>query len=225
MNDVVETPVGATSELNNILQIIGGTTELLENIWEGRDGSEHYLNMLRTSVSRAANITAELVEKAGGVSGRIVCPVKPRATSAARPRPVKARVLIVDDEPTALDLSDQLLSGAGFDVVTAGSGFNALDLLLRAEAPFDVAVLDLTMPFMDGEETFRKIRAIAPDLPVILTTGFIHKARLKKMFAEGLSGFISKPLSPDDMREEIERVLQAREEATADSEFDRQAGA
>src|SRR6267378_3209553 len=56
----------ATSELNNLLQIIAGTSSLIENIWEGNDASEKYLAMLRASIERAENVTAELGKHAGG---------------------------------------------------------------------------------------------------------------------------------------------------------------
>src|SRR4051812_35787637 len=93
---IVSPPARATSELNNLLQIIGGTTELLENIWEGTHGSEKYLNMLRTSVARAAAITAQLVENAGGVSGRVVLPdADPTPVSKVAPDDAnKSRVLV-----------------------------------------------------------------------------------------------------------------------------------
>ena len=56
----------ATSELNNLLEIISGTSAAIENIWDGNDGSQKYFDMLRTSVDRAAKVTAQLVEHAGG---------------------------------------------------------------------------------------------------------------------------------------------------------------
>ena len=56
----------ATSELNNLLQIIAGTSAAIENIWDGASGSQNYLEMLRASVDRAAQVTAQLVVQAGG---------------------------------------------------------------------------------------------------------------------------------------------------------------
>ncbi len=205
----VSTPIKATSELNNLLQIIGGTTELLENIWAGREGSEKYLHMLRTSVERASNITAQIVENAGGVSGRVVLPAAAPAPAEHQNtvRVKKARIMVVDDEPMGLTLFDEFLSLAGYDVVTAGSGFDALDLMVRSEERFDVVVLDLTMPFMDGEETFRRMRTIDPQVRVILTTGFIHESRLAGMFADGLCGYMRKPLPPDEVLTQIESAL------------------
>ena len=65
-------PAAATSELNNLLEIISGTSAAIENIWDGNDGSEKYFEMLRTSVDRAAKVTAQLVEHAGGPDKKVL---------------------------------------------------------------------------------------------------------------------------------------------------------
>src|SRR5437867_5742867 len=60
------------SELNNLIQIISGTSSLIENIWEGRPGSEKYFEMLRASIERAEQVTAQLVAQAGGADRKRV---------------------------------------------------------------------------------------------------------------------------------------------------------
>ncbi len=156
--------IASTSELNNLLQIIGGTTGLLGNIWDGNPDSEKYLAMLRASVERAAEITAERVAEAGGVNKRIILPeieeptpapalCKSEATVREKPR-----ILLVDDERMTLELFEQLLAVDGYNVLTAQSGFECLDVFVLDGASFDLVVLDLSMPFMDGEETFHRLR-------------------------------------------------------------------
>src|SRR3954471_20164924 len=82
------------------------------------------------------------------------------------------RILVVDDEPAARILSQRLFSEAGFAVVTASSGFDCLKEFRKQPRGFDLILLDLSMPFMDGEETFRRLRAINPAVVVLLSTGF-----------------------------------------------------
>src|SRR4051812_38418450 len=65
-------PTAVTSELNNLLEIISGTSAAIENIWDGNDGAEKYFEMLRTSVDRAAKVTAQLVECAGGSDKKVL---------------------------------------------------------------------------------------------------------------------------------------------------------
>lgn len=210
---------GATSELNNLLQIIGGTTALLENIWTGTAGSERYLSMLRSSVERAARVTALIVEKAGGaaVQDRPALAASSSGTdtnesSEHKPTlvpPARRRIMLVDDEPMTLMLFEKLLEADGYEVITAESGFQALDFLSRDRDCVDLVVLDYTMPFMDGEETLQRLRSISPTLPVILATGFIHQKVLNRMFAANLSRFVQKPLPPNELLLHIAEVLAA----------------
>src|SRR5436190_13894478 len=89
------------SELNNLLQIISGTSALIENIWEGKPGADKYFQMLRASVARAADVTMDLVQLSGSMNGKIVLhPEFSRLRKPAQPKPqnsTKQRILVVDD--------------------------------------------------------------------------------------------------------------------------------
>lgn len=203
----------AASELNNLLEIISGTSSVIENVWAGNEGSQKYFDMLRRSVDRAAAVTAELAEHAGGTNEKMV--LHPDLVEFARPRkapgpaPKKAQhLLVVDDEPMALVLAKRILSEAGFDIETAQSGFECLDLFRKRPRYFDLVLLDLSMPFMDGEETFGRLREIRPDVTVLLSTGFIDKERLDRMLAAGMAGFLRKPHRPDEMVTHVRSVLE-----------------
>jgi CheY-like chemotaxis protein len=152
----VKSPTAATSELNNLLEIISGTSAAIENIWDGNDGSQKYFDMLRTSVDRAAQVTAQLVEHAGGSDKKVLFHpelaafAKPKDPPAPASTQQKRSLLVVDDEPMALILAKQVLSEAGFEVVTAQSGFECLDLFRKRQRPFDLILLDLNLQGMDG---------------------------------------------------------------------------
>jgi CheY-like chemotaxis protein len=209
-------PPRVASELNNLLQIIGGTTDLLENIWQGAEGSERYIAMLRFSVDRAARVTAQLVEQAGGANNRVLLhpsmmlppPLQEGPTAEAAPmNDERQRVMLIDDEPMTLLLFQKALQEEGYEVVLAESGFKALDILTREGTTVDLVVLDYTMPFMNGEETFRRIRTIAPEVPVTLAAGFIHQEILDSMLAGGLSGYVRKPLPPQELAAHVTGLL------------------
>jgi len=138
------------------------------------------------------------------------------SSPSARPAPRRPSILAVDDEPAALLLFHELLALAGYQVTTARSGFECLDYVSR-DGSFDVVVLDLTMRFMDGEETFRRLHVLAPETPVLLTTGFIDPIRLEALLADGLFGFLPKPLSPHDFLETVANAVAARKAAAASS--------
>ena len=193
----------AGRELNNLLQIISGTSSLLEAGQEDKEGSEKYLAMLRTSIERAEKVAAELVREAGGPAEKMLLHpdlapfVKSKKTRHSET--TKQSVLLVDDEQMALTLVKRVLTEAGFSVVTAQSGFECLDQFRTRPHSFDLVLLDLTMPFMDGEETFVRLREIRSNVPVLLCTGFIQQERLDKLMSAGLTGFVRKPIAPDEI--------------------------
>ena len=129
----------------------------------------------------------------------------------ARPR----RILVVDDEPAARVLGKRVFSEAGFEVTTVQSGFECLELFRQHTRYFDLILLDLSMPFMDGEETFGRLRGIRPDVTVLLSTGFIAKERLDRMLAAGMAGFLRKPHRPDEMVAHVRSVLERAKIARA----------
>jgi CheY-like chemotaxis protein len=215
----------AASELNNLLQIIAGTAAMLENIWDGTPGSEKYFDMLRLSVDRAAEVTAQLVKQVGGTSKKVL--LRPELATFAKgmplPRPTRGKmrcVMVVDDEPMALILAKQVLEQAGFDVVTAQSGFEAVDLFRKHLGRFDLILLDLSMPIMDGEETFNRLCAIDSQVVVLLNTGFIEKHRLDRMIAAGLAGFLRRPYRPSEVIEQIQSVLESVKRSRTDASPD-----
>ncbi|MEP6810423.1 MAG: response regulator [Chthoniobacterales bacterium] len=200
------------SELNNLLQIIAGTSALLDNIWEGNEGADKYLAMLRESVARAALATTELVELSGTLCGKIVQHPEFNRLRQSRPEPAATttpskRIMVVDDEKMLLILAGEILRGAGHDVVTAASGFECLDLFRARPRHFDLILLDLSMPLMDGEETFQRLRALRSDVRVMLCTGYVQQERLNHMLAGGLAGFIQKPIGATDYRAAVHNAL------------------
>jgi len=125
---------------------------------------------------------------------------------SARPR----RILVVDDEPAARVLANRVFTEAGFEVVTVQSGFECLAQFRKHPNWFDLILLDLSMPFMDGEETFRRLRAINPKVVVLLSTGFLAQAqeRIDRMLAAGLAGSIRKPHRPDELLVRVNAILE-----------------
>ena len=206
------------SELNNLIQIISGTSSLIENIWEGRPGSEKYFEMLRASIERAEQVTAQLVAQAGGTNRKRILSsdVEQRfdeALIAGAPIQRKHSILVVDDEPMALELLHGVLTDAGYDVSVAQSGFECLDLFRRDQHAYDLILTDLTMPLMDGEETFQRLRQMLPTANVVLMAGFVDSARLEKMMNHGLSGFVGKPFAPVEILAVVTSVISAAEQS------------
>jgi DNA-binding response OmpR family regulator len=129
---------------------------------------------------------------------------------AHRPAPSKSpRILVVDDEAPARILATRVFSEAGFEVIAAESGFKCLELFRKRPHWFDLILLDFSMPFMDGAETFRRLRAIHPGVVVLLSTGFMAQVenRIDRMLAAGLDGVIQKPHRPDELLAKVNATL------------------
>jgi CheY-like chemotaxis protein len=118
------------------------------------------------------------------------------------------RILVVDDEPAARVLANRVFTEAGFEVVTVQSGFECLERFRKQPHGFDLILLDLSMPFMDGEETYRRLRDIYPGVVVLLSTGFMAQERVDRMLAAGMAGFIRKPHRPDELLARVQAVLE-----------------
>ena len=206
------------SELNNLIQIISGTSSLIENIWEGRPGSEKYFEMLRASIERAEQVTAQLVAQAGGTNRKRLLPSDleqrfDEALIAGATNQRKHSILVVDDEPMALELLHGVLTDAGYEVAVAQSGFESLDLFRRDTHAFDLILTDLSMPLMDGEETFERLRQMSPTVNVVLMAGFVDSGRLEKMMNNGLSGFVGKPFAPVEILAVVTSVISAADQS------------
>ena len=121
------------------------------------------------------------------------------------------RILVVDDQPEILDITATVLSSAGFTVVTASSGGAALDLV-GCES-FDLVLLDINMPEMDGWETLRLLRA-DQQLDQLHIVMFSVKGELSdkvQSLKEGASSYITKPFVVDELVARVRRVLASAE--------------
>ncbi len=107
----------------------------------------------------------------------------------------RRRVLIVDDEKNILSSLAGVLCDEGFDTRTAASGEEALETV-RAEA-FDLAILDVRLPDTDGVSLLEKLRAMRPDLPVVMMSGNASIDIAVRAVRLGAFDFLEKPLSPD----------------------------
>jgi two-component system cell cycle sensor histidine kinase/response regulator CckA len=118
-------------------------------------------------------------------------------------------VLLVDDEDAVRSVGKRMLQLVGFDVVTASGGRDALRVF--SENPEDVAlvVLDLTMPDMDGEETFEALRAIRRDVPVLLSSGHSELEVMQRFKEKSIAGFIQKPYELAILREMVRSAIRA----------------
>jgi len=128
----------------------------------------------------------------------------PDAEAHATPR---RPILVVDDEPALRRMLERLLQREGYEVVLAQDGQAALDRFDELGGDFELVILDLTMPVRDGASTLQGIRERAPDLPVVIMSGYREDHAASRL--TGISGappraFLHKPFSRSELRSAVE---------------------
>jgi signal transduction histidine kinase/CheY-like chemotaxis protein len=121
----------------------------------------------------------------------------------------EGRVLVVDDEETVRRVSTQMLKSMGLECVAATDGRQALDLFTAHPGAFDLVLLDLTMPKLDGAETFVELRRLDPNIPIILMSGYNEQDAVSKLGRQDMAGFIQKPLQREELQDILRRTTEA----------------
>jgi PAS domain S-box-containing protein len=117
-------------------------------------------------------------------------------------------VLLVDDEKTVREIGREMLSDFGFESLSAGNGIEALEIFKTHHEKIRFVLMDLTMPKMGGEETFREFRRINPDVKVIICSGYNEQEISQKFAGKGLAGFLKKPYTLAELQDKIKYILQ-----------------
>jgi len=136
-------------------------------------------------------------------------PASQEKTSDAAPWRGEGTVLIVDDEESVRTVVSQMATKIGFDVITASNGREAVEIFSDHADEITCVLLDLTMPHLDGEGTFRELRRIRSDVLVILCSGYNGQDATQRFTGKGLAGFIQKPYSMATLREKLQEILTA----------------
>jgi len=125
-------------------------------------------------------------------------------------------VLIVDDETVILTATRRLLERAGYRVLTAGNGQEAVQLATTASGAIDVILLDMKMPVMDGPTAFRPLQQARPKARIILCSGYELDAAARRLLDAGAAAFVSKPFRIEYLLFEIERAVAGRKAEPAE---------
>ena len=115
-------------------------------------------------------------------------------------------ILLVDDEEIIIDVGEAMLNKLGYKVLTAESGKEAIEIVRNGHRP-DLIILDMIMPDMGGGETFDRLKEIAPDLNVLLSSGYSIEGQATEILARGCKGFIQKPFNINEMSGKIREIL------------------
>ncbi len=121
----------------------------------------------------------------------------------------KTHILIIDDEEAIRDSCTQVLQRAGYHVDTAVDGHEGLKKFKKTQV--DVVLLDLKLPGWHGLKVLKKIKQAAPEIPVIIITGFASIESAVDTIKQGAYDYLAKPFSPEELRVMVKKALAGKE--------------
>ena len=119
-------------------------------------------------------------------------------------------ILVVDDEDDIREITAEVLESSGYEVLTAASGEQALDVFSDQGSSIDMVILDLNMPGMGGRQCLREILNINSELPVLISSGYTVNGMARETIESGSAGFIAKPYQAKELLTKVREVMDAR---------------
>lgn len=116
-------------------------------------------------------------------------------------------ILLVDDEEVMRITGEALLGSIGYEVSLAKNGREGIEIFSKNPHSFDLVILDMIMPVMNGRDCFFKMKKIRPDIPVILASGYSPQEDIKEMEAQGLDAFLRKPFKRNHLSQCIRQII------------------
>jgi len=126
---------------------------------------------------------------------------------SAVPQGGSETILLVDDEEFLCDIGSQILTRAGYSVLTTTNGRDALDLYRNQRSDISLVLLDLIMPEMGGKECFKELVNINPQVRVILSSGFLSDGAVEEARVLGFRGLVEKPYNMRQLLHMVREVL------------------
>jgi PAS domain S-box-containing protein len=115
--------------------------------------------------------------------------------------------LVIDDEETVREVACMMLEDIGFKVITAHDGLHGVEVFRQHQEEVVLVMLDMTMPKMGGEACFSQLKAIQPDVHVVLSSGYNEQDATSRFAGKGLAGFLQKPYTPEALEEKVQEIL------------------
>jgi len=141
---------------------------------------------VRSQVGRGTTVFVALPLRQGSTGAR-------QALTIAERAPLSGVVLVADDEDLVRSASQRVLEHAGLQVVAAVDGEQAVAIYTASPERFDVVILDLDMPGLDGEQVFQRLRELNPAVRVLISSGYLDHVREGALRAAGIDGLLDKP--------------------------------
>ncbi|MHC4562602.1 MAG: hybrid sensor histidine kinase/response regulator [Planctomycetota bacterium] len=154
-------------------------------------------------------------EPGRGSTFKVLLPLSPEASTDAavdRQAPIRGHghILVVDDEETVRRFTHRALTHLGYRVSCCSDGDEAVEFFRETHGEIDLVILDLIMPKLSGDEVFNLLKAIDPDVRVLIASGFTRNGTADALIDNGALGFLNKPYRIDELSRKVARHLPAR---------------
>jgi CheY-like chemotaxis protein len=116
-------------------------------------------------------------------------------------------VLLADDEEMVIKASTELFQALGYEVLPARGGQEAIRLCQQNKEQIDLAILDVTMPGMSGEDICRKLKQIKPEMKIVFSSGYTLEYLAQTTEVQGYDAFIEKPFGIDTLTEMLKEIM------------------
>ena len=154
-------------------------------------------------------------EKGRGTTFKILFPASgktPVGTAEETPQDEGFRrddnILVIEDEESILEAIQEVLESAGFNILTASDGRAGLERFNQTKDELSLVILDLTMPHLNGEEVFKQMHQIRPEVPVVLTSGYSEHEIAARFAGKEPAAFLQKPFSPNFLLTKVREMLE-----------------
>jgi two-component system, cell cycle sensor histidine kinase and response regulator CckA len=136
----------------------------------------------------------------------------PGTTIRRETGPSGGTILLVDDDEILIKVIREILETAGYQVLTAFSGREAIEIYEAWRGDIDLVMLDMIMPGMGGAETFRELKNMDPHVSVIIASGYSLPDDVRELLAQGCRGFLQKPFLIPELFQKVRQVIRRDEE-------------
>jgi CheY-like chemotaxis protein len=117
------------------------------------------------------------------------------------------RILVIDDDASLRSAMTRSLQRLGYSVQAATGGWEGVKAVEQDQAGFDLVLLDMIMPDLSGVETFKRLRELRPDLPVLVCSGYTAEADRQQLMSAGAEAFLPKPFDVAELARAVREVL------------------
>lgn len=145
-----------------------------------------------------------------------------KAKAAARKRRQRLphgaeNILIIDDEVSVCEIAKDMLSNLGYTVTYVHHGKAGVEMYRTRRASIDLVMMNMNMPLMGGRETFRQLKNINPELPILIVTGHGRAVVDESEWSPEISGYLQKPFQLEDLATKVRLVLDSRAQSVVTS--------